>query len=193
MSSENTSPLKTKCLILQHPQEPGVAIGTAQLVSEVLPDTVVRTGLSWPNLSKAWGSEVDNKRWLVLYLGSVRPETFPAGRELYLVTRKGGMAEEQASVLKQVEGIVILDGTWSQAKALWWRNAWLFKLKRAVLRPARTSIYHSIRKEPRKECVSTIESLAIAISEVEGTSGLREQLFDRLQQLLTEKGKARRS
>jgi len=34
-----------------------------------------------------------------------------------------------------LEGIVALDGTWAQAKTMWWRNAWLLKLKRSGASP----------------------------------------------------------
>lgn len=64
----------------------------------------------------------------------------------------------------KIQGIVILDGTWSQAKALWWRNPWLLKLKRAVLTPSAPSLYRELRKEPRRECLSTIEATAEALS-----------------------------
>lgn len=55
---------------------------------------------------------------------------------------------------------MILDGSWSQAKTLWWRNAWLLKLRRVVLTPQGRSLYRELRKEPRRECLSTIESIA---------------------------------
>jgi DTW domain-containing protein YfiP len=62
--------------------------------------------------------------------------------------------------MRELEGIIILDGTWSQAKTLWWRNAWLLKVRRAILNPTHKSLYGRLRKEPRKECLSTIESIA---------------------------------
>jgi DTW domain-containing protein YfiP len=57
----------------------------------------------------------------------------------------------------------VLDGTWAQAKTMWWRNPWLLKLKRLVLNPSRRSLYGRLRKEPRRECLSTIESVAEAL------------------------------
>ena len=35
------------------------------------------------------------------------------------IDRKGGMEDGQRAILKEIQGIVLLDGTWSQAKALW--------------------------------------------------------------------------
>ena len=45
---------------------------------------------------------------------------------------------------------MLLDGTWSQAKALWWRNAWMLKCQRVILGPKRPSRYGKLRKEPRQ-------------------------------------------
>jgi DTW domain-containing protein YfiP len=80
-----------------------------------------------------------------------------------------------------LEGIIILDGTWSQAKTMWWRNAWLLKLKRIILKPSRVSRYGNLRREPRKEALSTIEAVAQtlrAMGEAESTSAQLEQNFE---------------
>jgi len=53
---------------------------------------------------------------------------------------------------------VLLDGTWSQAKALWWRNAWMLKCQRVILGPSRPSRYGQLRREPRRDGLSTIEA-----------------------------------
>jgi hypothetical protein len=47
---------------------------------------------------------------------------------------------------------------------LWWRNAWLLKLSRLTLAPKEPSIYGKLRLEPRKEFVSTLESVAAALT-----------------------------
>ena len=58
----------------------------------------------------------------------------------------------------------VLDGTWSKAKTLWWRNPWLNKQNRMSLKPARPSIYGRLRAEPRTDYVSTLESVAAALT-----------------------------
>jgi DTW domain-containing protein YfiP len=65
---------------------------------------------------------------------------------------------------ESLEGIVVLDGTWSKAKTLWWRNPWLTKLNRLSITPKAPSIYGSLRAEPRREYVSTLESVAAALT-----------------------------
>jgi len=60
-----------------------------------------------------------------------------------------------------------VDGTWSQAKALWWRNAWMLKCQRVILNPRQPSRYRRLRREPRSDGLSTIEAAAILIAGLE--------------------------
>ena len=168
-------------LILQHPQEPGVELGTASLAHELLPNSPLRVGLSWPNLSKALGREVTPSKWVALYLGSVHGvEKGP----LALVSKKGPPLPDQHEVLPSIEGLVVLDGTWSQAKALWWRNAWLLKLRRGVLVPTRPSLYGKLRKEPRPDALSTIESIGLALTGLGEPPQVEEGLRDAFAEFL---------
>lgn len=176
---------KTKILILQHPQEPGVDIGTTPIIRTTFPKATVRTGLSWPNLKKAVGAEVENQRWGVLYLGSVHVENLAKDRVIFVVDKKGAPIESPGPILKRLEGIVLLDGTWSQAKTLWWRNAWLLKLPRLVLRPTRRSLYDQIRKEPRKGCLSTVETVGEVLTALEGRTDVQEFLDRPLTELIS--------
>lgn len=142
-----------RVLILQHPQEQDALLGSAQIVAASLPKARVVVGLSWRRLADALGEEaVDPARWAVL---------FPDGEasEPGVTSRRGAALDPSA-----LEGIVVLDGTWSKAKTLWWRNPWLNKLNRMSLKPARPSIYGRLRAEPRREYVSTLESVAAALT-----------------------------
>jgi len=183
---EFVSPIRigSRVVILQHPQEPGVDIGTVPIIQTLFPDTLVRTGLSWPNLKKVLGREVENQRWGVLYLGSVHVEDLPQHRSLFVVDKKGTPRPEQDEILKRLEGIIVLDGTWSQAKTLWWRNAWLLKLSRLVLKPTRRSLYDRIRKEPRRGCLSTVESVAEVLSVIEKRPDLTREVEEPLSELV---------
>lgn len=184
---EHTTPIKakTKILVLQHPQEPGVDIGTAPILKASFPGTVLRTGLSWPNFKKAIGREdVENRRWGVLYLGSVRVEDLPKDRALFVVDKKGDPRDDQDKVLRELEGIVVLDGTWSQAKTLWWRNAWLLKLPRIVIRSSRRSLYDQIRKEPRHGCLSTVETVGEVLQALERRDDIQPTLDKPLAELI---------
>lgn len=142
-----------RVLILQHFQEQDALLGSAQIVAASLPNAKIVTGLSWRNLGHALGDAgVDPRRWAVLF-----PDRDAPGNR---VTARNGERIDPSSL----EGIVALDGTWSNAKTLWWRNPWLNKLHRINLAPAAPSIYGRLRAEPRRELVSTLESVAAALT-----------------------------
>jgi DTW domain-containing protein YfiP len=155
-------------LILQHPQEQDRALGTARLTALHFTNAVVKIGLSWPSLSKALGRPVhDPSRWAVLYLGSAKASELDTDAEIVAINRKGELEEGQRAILKEIEGIVLLDGTWSQAKALWWRNAWMLKCQRVILGPKQPSRYGHLRKEPRRDGLSTIEAAGLMLAALE--------------------------
>jgi DTW domain-containing protein YfiP len=200
---ESIRPLKSRLhvLILQHPQEPDKDLGSARLAHLALPNSTLKIGLSWPNLKAALGREAQASRWAVLYLGSGAKHNGPPPTKepvLQFVDKKG-MRLDAPIAAKDLDGIVILDGTWSQAKALWWRNAWLLKLKRVILNSPNKSLYRELRREPRKECLSTIESIAETLEALrepaETSKGLKEifsNLLDRKREQIKKEKEARR-
>lgn len=151
-------------LILQHPQEQDRELGTARLTLLHLRRAAMKVGLSWPSLSKALGRDVDPKRWAVLYLGAASAASLPPGRELTLLDSKGAPLADQDRALAAIEGIILLDGSWSQAKTLWWRNPWVLKCRRLALNPKQPSRYGKLRREPRREGLSTLEAAALALA-----------------------------
>lgn len=153
-------------LILQHPQEKRENLGTAQIAHLQFANSMVKVGLSWPGLKRILGREVDPKRWGVLYLGPVKESGAPRP-EVAAVDRDGVPLRDSAQILDDLEGVIVLDGTWSQAKTLWWRNAWLLKCRRIVLNPQFRSLYGQARKEPRRDSVSTLEAGAFLLSRLE--------------------------
>jgi DTW domain-containing protein YfiP len=165
---------KVAVLILQHPQEQDRALGTVPLIASTLANAKVVVGLSWRNLAHALGEPVEARDWGVLYLGSAHA----AGQgPLVAVDRKGAALPNQDMALSGLSGLVALDGNWAQAKALWWRNAWLTKLRRFVVVPDGPSLYGNLRKEARPDAVSTLEAVALALSAVEEAPGVREKLL----------------
>ncbi len=127
-------------------------LGSAQILQACLPKAKVVVGLSWRNLGHALGDEgASTGEWAVLF-----PDREAQGEQ---VAKRSGALLEPSSV----RGIVVLDGTWSKAKTLWWRNPWLNKLNRITLKPNRPSIYGRLRAEPRRDYVSTLESVAAAL------------------------------
>lgn len=175
---------RIRLLILQHPQEQDRALGTARLTAQHFRHAVVKIGLSWPSLAKALGQPVaDPRRWAVLYLGSARAAELAHGRDVIALDRNGAPEADQAAILAGIEGVVLLDGTWSQAKALWWRNPWMLKCTRVVLDPASPSRYGRLRKEPRRDGLSTLEAAAMLLARLERRPEIETTLlaaFDRM-------------
>lgn len=172
---------RIELLILQHPQEQDKTLGTARLLAHHLSNATLTVGLSRPNLAKALGRPADAQRWAVLYLGSAKAEP---DREVVVVDAKGNPCSDQEARLARIEGVVVLDGTWSQAKALWWRNPWLLKCQRIILGPRRPSRYGRVRSEPRQDSLSTIEAAALLLSRLEGRPEIESELTATFQRML---------
>jgi DTW domain-containing protein len=172
-------------LILQHPQEQDRALGTARLTARHFKDAVVKIGLSWPSLSKALGRPVrDPSRWAVLYLGSAKVSDLETDRDIVAINRKGEPETDQRGILGDIQGIVLLDGTWSQAKALWWRNAWMLKCRRIILDPKRPSRYGQLRREPRRDGLATIEAAAMLLAGLEKRPDIADTLNGSFERML---------
>lgn len=176
---------KIEVVTLQHPQEKKKVVTSADLISKVLKNHTLKVGLSWANLSKAIGKEAIAGQWAILYLGSGVPKeltgTVPLD-EISVVIKKKQLVPIRSLHIK---GIIALDGTWSQAKTLWWRNAWVLKLPRIVLNPKNPSLFGKMRKEPRRECVSTLESVALCLKALDPQSGAYEKLIETFADSLT--------
>ena len=176
---------RVSLLILQHPQEQDRALGTARLTALHFKNAVLKIGLSWPSLSKALGRPIhDPSRWAVLYLGSAKVADLETDRDIVAIDRKGAIEDNQRAILKDIEGIVLLDGTWSQAKALWWRNPWMLKCQRVILNPKHPSRYGALRREPRRDGLSTIEAAAMLLAGLEKRPDLAETLHASFERML---------
>lgn len=170
-------------VVLQHPQEQDRVLGTVPLLETQI-GARRAVGLSWPNLAAALtgaGAEptASEGGWAVIW-----PSQLP--REL--------TAHELASPVVRVgsdrplRGLLAIDGTWSQAKALWWRNPWLVKLDRIVVHPAQPSIYGRLRREPRAQYVSTLEAVGEALVGLGEPPEVREELR-RLMRTMTQRAR----
>lgn len=175
---------RTFVLILQHPQEKREPLATAPAILATLRNIKLVAGLSWPNLARPLGRDADPRRWAVLYLGSTQPMAHADRREILLLGRDGQPVAEPDAVLKQLDGIVLLDGTWSQAKTLWWRNPWLLKLHRLVLNPPRPARLGRLRREPRREALSTLESAALVLRHLERGPEAADALLAALEHMM---------
>jgi DTW domain-containing protein len=175
---------KVSLLILQHPQEQDRDLGTARLTALHFKNALLKIGLSWPSLTKILGHPTDPKLWAILYLGSVKAGVVLPDRDIVVVNRNGKALDHQDQALREIEGIILLDGTWSQAKALWWRNAWMLKCKRVVLGPKHPSRYGKLRREPRSDGLSTLEAAAMLLARLERKPEIETALHASFERLL---------
>ncbi|MBR1777100.1 MAG: DTW domain-containing protein [Alphaproteobacteria bacterium] len=169
-------------LIMQHPQEQDKELGTAGILKSMLKNSQLEIALSRPGLAAVLKRQADPKKWGVLYLGAQK-ET-PVAPGLYVLNKKGELAADADQCLQELEGIILLDGSWSQAKALWWRNPWLLKTRRLLLVPEKRSLYGKLRKEPRRESVSTLEACAQCLNYLGEAPEIAAALTDAFARLL---------
>lgn len=181
-------------LILQHPQEQDKVLGTARLAAAQLGKARFKIGLSWPSLAKALeaeehGEPADPRRWAILHLGSIEPAQLglsaaAAARGIAAVDAKGVPLADQDAALAGLDGVVLFDGTWSQAKTLWWRNPWVLRLRRLILAPTRPSLYGQLRREPRRAGLSTIEAAGFVLARLEGRPEIEAALHESFRRML---------
>ncbi len=172
---------RLKLLILQHPHERKAAFSTAPACAAALAHCKIVVGLSWPNLARAAGEPAEPGRWAVLYLGSARPQ---GDDEILAVDRHGAALPGAAALLRRLDGAVLLDGTWREAKTLWWRNPWLLRLHRLVLNPRAPARLGPVRREPRGEALSTLEAAALVLRHAETGPQAAEALLAALDRLV---------
>jgi DTW domain-containing protein YfiP len=141
----------TAVLILQHPREQRKVLNSALLSVTALENAALRVGLSWPNLSAALGQKTSPASWAVCTLDPHNQSAAP-----FSVTDRKNRPVSDIGV---IQGVVVLDGSWKQAKSMWWRNSWLLKLARIHLNPPRPSA----RRQSRPEALSTAEALAMTL------------------------------
>lgn len=140
---------RTRVVILQHPREERVAIGTVAIAARCLPDAIVARDV-------AFAPEALNA---LLYGDPARPPVL-----LFPTDDARDLREDP---LPHAVSLVVLDGTWSLAGKLLKLNPALRALPRVRFTPAQPSRYR-IRREPAEHCVATIEALAEALGVLEG-------------------------
>ena len=107
-----------------------------------------------------------------------------AGRAIILMGRDGKALADPDAILRGLEGIVLIDGSWKEAKTLWWRNPWLLKLRRLVVNPPRPARLGRLRREPRPEALSTLEAAALVLRHLEAGPAAADTLLAVLDRLM---------
>lgn len=101
-----------------------------------------------------------------------------------LLLYPGAAAEslEDLSFSSATHSVILIDGTWSQAKDMFLRNP-LLQLPRQVQLRSATSSQYVIRTQPNNMCVSTLECAAVALAIMENNLSIQEVLLKPLQAL----------
>ncbi len=138
---------KTRVVILQHPRERDVGIGTVRLA---------RLGLAGAELRRDVDFSDD----------PVVRQVLASGNAYLLFPGPQAIDVETASFSTPIT-LVVLDGTWTQAQKLLKSNPGLAALPRLRLSPTAPSLYGQIRREPAAHCVATIEAIAHVLGHLE--------------------------
>jgi DTW domain-containing protein YfiP len=143
---------RTGITILQHPHERFHAVGTERIARLGLANVRVELLAPWADASDIRARIPSGAA--LLYPG-------PDAREL------GALPQASSP-----PHLVIIDGTWFQAKKIYDAHSWLAELSQLSLSPSNPSRYR-VRREPKPNYIATIEAIVEALRILEpDTSGL---------------------
>ena len=135
-------------MFLQHPRERRVAFGTARMAHLALPNSELHVGVEFddhPRVRALAGAPYGQTVVLYPAPDAVEPEALPQDA---------------------CRNLIVLDGTWIQARKMFARNALLRSLPRVGFAPYLPSRYR-IRREPAPHCRATIEAVVEALERLE--------------------------
>ncbi len=152
---------RTELFVLQHPRERFHPLGTVRFVE---------LGFARASVTLARNATLT---------GLTREVAVPPGTGV-LYPAPGARPLESLQPRERPSGLVVIDGTWANAKSVYRHNPWLHDLPCYSLTPAQPSNYR-IRREPSDLHVSTLEAVVWALRALEpDLRGLDEllQAFD---------------
>ncbi|XP_014204053.1 DTW domain-containing protein 2 [Copidosoma floridanum] len=168
-----TTPLKcsSRIVVLQHPAEVKRCLRTAPMLTLALEagKCITYRGKKFPSAKHEGLMEILNDPDTLLLYPS--PNAVPLN-EFTPVGTDG----------QKPYNLVLLDGTWPQAKAMYTASPALSKLKSCKLVNVSTSEY-VIRTQPTEGCLSTLESGALALSILENKPWLKDGMLGPLHYL----------
>ncbi|KAK9954838.1 hypothetical protein ABG768_014758 [Culter alburnus] len=158
------------CLyIVQHPAEESRVLRTVPLLAACLP----------PGQCKVFiGRRFSEERYPELAAVCRDPRSLL----LYPGATADNLEDLSTDFTATPHNVILIDGTWSQAKDMFLRNALLRLPRQVQLRSAPSSQY-VIRTQPTNMCVSTLECAAVTLSIMEKNHSIQEVLLKPLQAL----------
>ncbi|XP_063066849.1 tRNA-uridine aminocarboxypropyltransferase 2 isoform X1 [Engraulis encrasicolus] len=161
--------VSTGLYIVQHPAEESRVLRTVPLLAACLPPGKCKVFVG-RRFNKERNAELaavcHSSKTLLLYPGA-------EARNLE------DMSEELSG---EEHNVIIIDGTWSQAKDMFLRNS-LFHIPKQVQLNTTLSSQYVIRTQPTNMCLSTLECAAITLSIMEKNPAIQEVLLKPLQAL----------
>ncbi|XP_077290748.1 DTW domain containing 2 [Arctopsyche grandis] len=159
-----------RLVILQHPAEERRRLRTAPMLSLALIEDkcTIYKGKKFPTNDHTGLHDI-----------LTSPNT------LLLYPSKSSVDIKTIDTVKQTDSpynIVLIDGTWPQAKAMYASSPLLHKLRQVKLIGTVVSHY-VIRTQPTEGCLSTLETAAEALAYLEDDSYFREKLLEPLHAL----------
>lgn len=140
---------QTRVVFVQHPRETRVPISTCRMAHLSLPNSELHVGLS--------------------AVGNPRLERLCAEADVAVLFPSAD-AVDVGALERPPRTLVVVDGTWSNAKKVVERCPLLSKLPRVSFTPERPGAYR-IRKEPAEHCLSTIEAVTYVLERLERAPG----------------------
>ncbi|XP_060091543.1 tRNA-uridine aminocarboxypropyltransferase 2 [Heteronotia binoei] len=164
------NPLKVStCLyIIQHPAEESRVLRTVPLLAACLPEEKCKVLI---------GRRFSEDRYPELAYVCRNPNTLI----LYPGAGAANLEEIEFSSPNPCV-IIIIDGTWSQAKDIFFKNS-LFRIPKQVQLRTSLSSQYVIRTQPTNACLSTLECAAVALAIMEKNDYIKETLLRPLQAL----------
>ncbi len=150
----------TRVVILQHPRERDMPIGTARMTTLSVANASLRVGMTWTR--DELGDVLDDPARPAILLAPG-----PDARDILTDPPTGPVT------------LIVVDGTWAQARSLLNRNPLLQTLPRYAFVTPEPSHYR-IRREPKPEYVSTIEAVMHVLGALEGDPAIARSLLDPL-------------
>lgn len=156
---------QSRLIILQHPAEEKRSLRTVPMLTLALEQEkcVTYRGKKFPQIKHQGLQEILNDPNTILLYPT--PEAV-AIEELTPVGCNG----------QKPYNVILLDGTWPQAKAIYHSSPALYSIRTCKIVGAPISQY-VIRTQPTDNCLSTLETGALALSVLENKECLKEQML----------------
>ncbi|ERL87700.1 tRNA-uridine aminocarboxypropyltransferase 2 [Dendroctonus ponderosae] len=154
---------KSRIILLQHPAEEKRCLRTAPMLQLGLSPgkCLIFKGKRFPGLHEDLAAILTDSNTLLLY---------PSSSAVDIST----VISQEVSASGY--NIVIIDGTWPQAKAIYTSSTILHGLKQVKLLNSSNSDY-IIRTQPADGCLSTLETAAQCLATLEGDSLIKDKLL----------------